>query len=125
MTTAQEAVKHLRTTGNITEATQIALGRKNVFQYERTKVADFCFEGAGEHVAQRQQWFVADQDKANRFQLYMTNQIPDAQVTVEPFTNGSTAGYLITITGNYPEGDVANVAGSLSATRMDQMAGQS
>lgn len=113
MAHAFAAISHFRRTNRIEEAVQIALGK---LEAPRIK------EDAGKQVSQSQIWFLNDQDKLNRFQQYLQNQL-GLTCTVADYSNGSQGGYAVTVTGNYSEQDIANAAGSLSATRLDNLPG--
>ena len=111
---ALASIRHLSRGGKIDEAVDIALGRRPIPKALR--------EDAGEQSKQSQDWFLPDQDKLNRFCLYLENQL-GLTCTISDYDNGAQGGYKVTVSGSFSEQDIANVAGSLSAMRLDNLPG--
>ena len=110
-TTAKAAIKHLRTTGNVVEATGILLGKLRIS------------ENGGASSTQTQEWFMPSQDALNQFILRLMDKLPDTEHTVDDYNNGSQAGYKVTVTGDYMDGDLASLAAVKGATRLDNPPG--
>lgn len=114
MNEALASIKHMTRTGKVEEAVEIACGRRPIPKALR--------EDAGEQKSQTQTWFLPDQDKLNRFCEYLENQL-GLTCTISDYDNGSQAGYQVKVTGEFSEQDIASVAGSLNAMRLDNLPG--
>jgi len=114
MSKALASIKYHAHTGKLEEAVDIALGRRPIPKALR--------EDAGEQKQQTQTWFLPDQDKLNRFCMYLENQLGLA-CTISDSDNGAQGGYQVKVSGNFSENDIANVAGSLNAMRLDNLPG--
>jgi hypothetical protein len=106
---AMLAIKHFRHTSNLDESLQIAQGKH-------------IKEDIGQSSSHTEQWYVPDQDALNRFQLYLENQL-NLYPTVSEYSNGAQSGYLVTVTGDFSENDIASISASLRAMRMDNLPG--
>jgi len=108
---AIDSVMFFRRTGKLDEAVQIALGKKKCPK----------LEDIGTQIPQSQTWFFPDQDKLNRFQLMLQNQLQIAPENIADADNGSQSGYAVTVTGNFSEQDIASIAGPLLGQRLDNL----
>lgn len=117
---AKSAVRHLRKSGNINEAVQIALGRLPAPAPQRPSLR----EDGQQPSSQSQTWFFPDQDKVNRFVLLVRDKMQLDCPDPTEWDNGSQSGYAVTVSGNYSDGDLSSCAGPLLGVRLDQMAGQ-
>jgi hypothetical protein len=98
MSFAKSAIKHLRATGNVVEAVEVVLGKRSLD------------ENGGPSSRQSQSWFMPDQDALNQFILRIMDKLPDATYTTKEYENGSQAGYEVTVTGDFMDGDLASLA---------------
>ncbi len=98
MSFAKTAIKHLRDTGNVVEAVEVVLGKRSLS------------ENGGPSSSQTQTWFMPSQDALNQFILRVMDKLPDASYTTADYNNGSQAGYAVTVTGDFMDGDLASLA---------------
>jgi hypothetical protein len=98
MSFAKSAIKHLRATGNVVEAVEVVLGKRTLD------------ENGGPSSRQSQSWFMPDQDALNQFILRIMDKLPEATYTTKEYENGSQAGYEVTVTGDFMDGDLASLA---------------
>jgi hypothetical protein len=95
MSLVAAAVKHLRSTGNLDEAVEIALGKREVKE---------AFEPA---VAQT--WFCPNENAVNQLVLWVQNKLGIRVSKIEDYNNGTQGGYAVTFSGASPH-DVASCA---------------
>lgn len=104
---AKDAVKHLRTTGNIEEAIAVLLGKKKITE-------------AGEQRQQSQTWFLPSQQDLNQFVLRLLQYLPEVEYKVGQSDKG---GFEVKVTGIYADHDIATLAGAMRGSRIDHPAG--
>jgi hypothetical protein len=100
MSLVAEAVKHLRATGNLEEAVEIALGQKSI-------------EEAGVPATpQVQTWFCPNENAVNQLVLWVQNKLGIRVGSIEDHDNGAggAPGYAVTFAGDMMPGDIASLA---------------
>lgn len=104
---AKDAIRHLRTTGNVVEAVDLALGRRGLA------------ENGGDASSQSQEWFMPNQDALNQFILRLMDKLPEATYSTSEYDNGSQSGYKVTVSGTFMAGDLASLAAVKGGVRLD------
>lgn len=101
MSQARAAIQHLRDTGDLEEAVDLALGREE---------APYVVETGGGPSSQRSEtWFAANQDDLNQAILFIKDKLPEAKITWTEHTNGSQNGYAVTVAGDFGDHDIASI----------------
>lgn len=117
MSSALAAIKYRRKGGNLTEAVQVALGRKQV-----DLDAPVVSEGEDAH-EQTQVWLAPDHDKANRAFLNLKKFLPKVNCSIGP-NNKPAGGFLITCSGTYKDNDIASLLSGMGGIyRVDNSSG--
>jgi len=93
------AISHLRKTGDIVEAVDIALGRSNP-----PNLAE------AESHQQTQEWFLPNEDALNQFILRLLNRLPDVTYKTEAYSENGKGGYKVVVTGKYADHDLSSLA---------------
>jgi hypothetical protein len=91
----------------VVEATEIALGKRRIS------------ENGGDASRQTQEWFMPSQDALNQFIQRLMDKLPDTTREVSDYNNGSQAGYKVTVSGDYMDGDLASLAAVKGGYRLD------
>lgn len=117
MSTATQAIKFRRKGGELSEAVQVVLGKKEVSD-DATVVSE------GEAATQQTQvWLAPDHDKANRAYLNLKKYLPNVECTIGP-NNKPAGGFLITCTGKYMPNAIASLLSGMGGSyRVDNSSG--
>lgn len=117
MSTATQAIKFRRKGGDLREAVQVVLGKKEV-----SEDASTVSEGEASK-QQTQVWLAPDHDKANRAMLNMKKFLPGVDCTIGP-NNKPAGGFLLTCTGTYMPNAIASLLSGMGGVfRVDNSSG--
>lgn len=98
MSLIANAIKHMKATGNIQEAVEIALGRKKMTEAEL------------QATQQTQTWFCPNENAVNQLVLFVQNKLGIRVSDIKDYTNGSQGGYSVTFSGEMQDHDLASLA---------------
>lgn len=115
MKNINEAIEYLSQTNDVSGAVDAVLGRRPLP----------IVEDASPVRPQTQIFVVQDQDALNRFTQLVRERL-NIEATSSPYiTQGGYAGYAVTITGEFSDGDVGSLVGAVKGQvhRLDNPAG--
>ena len=98
MSRVSEAIKYMRATGNLEETVAIALGRREITEFNQV---------------QTQVWHCPNENAVNQLVLFVKNKLDIKPSSIKDYTNGSQGGYAVTFTGDMAVADIASLASRL------------